>query len=480
MPLHALLSTFLPRMHLALNHQVAPGLRHHRLPTPRLFRFRRFRRFLFAGLLFGLFAPLVSPAFSAPSPAPATLSSNRFLIAFDISSPMHRQTAAVQKSVQNVLESNASGQLHFGDTIGVWSFDADVHAGFFPLQVWASGEEQEIALRIAEFLKQQPNGKRSRLNKLIVGMSDLINNSDILTIIIFSTGDSPMKGTPFDQEINDTYQTILKDMKRDRMPIVTVLQAKHGKLVKYTVNALPWPVVIPELPIALKVPKTAPAMATAPATPIAKTNTVIAAAPAIPQTPAPAPAKTPVVVAAIPVVPQAPTPAPTQSPVAAVSAPAPMAVPAPAAATPAPVAVPTPTPVPPATPAPVPGIAQSQVNPGIATSDYHRVESVPIPPLTPKAQPPTTAPIVKSTPPPVTNAEVTHASAPTELQQPSTNSPAIPAVAVLPTSGPRSKTLLAAAATFMLFAIVLLIIIIRRARASGPSLITSSMNNPRK
>src|SRR5258708_3274876 len=111
MPLHALLSTFLPRMHLALNHQVAPGLRHHRMPTPRLFRF------IFAGLLLALFthfAPLVSPAFSAPSPAPATLSSNRFLIAFDISSPMHRQTAAVQKSVQNVLESNASGQLHFG------------------------------------------------------------------------------------------------------------------------------------------------------------------------------------------------------------------------------------------------------------------------------------------------------------------------------------------------------------------------------
>src|SRR5207249_430723 len=85
------------------------------------------------------------------------------------------------------------------------------------------------------------------------------------------------RGTPFDDEINAAYQRTLKDMKKDRMPIVTVLQAKDGKLLTYTVNALPWAVVIPELPIPIKAPKVVAASST-PA-PVAETPVVVPKAP---------------------------------------------------------------------------------------------------------------------------------------------------------------------------------------------------------
>jgi len=40
-----------------------------------------------------------------------------------------------------------------------------------------------------------------------------------------------MQGSPFDQEINALYQDTLKQMKKTPMPVVTVLQARAGKII---------------------------------------------------------------------------------------------------------------------------------------------------------------------------------------------------------------------------------------------------------
>src|SRR5689334_12964011 len=230
-------------MRLNLNHLVTPDRRGF---SPRICRLI---------FLVSLVLCFCAPPLRAQNAKPPVLSSNRFLYVFDISAPMHKQAAAIQKSVGDMLESRASGQLHYGDTLGVWSFDTEVHAGFFPLQTWLPGQEQEISLRIAEYLKQQPVAKKSRQDKVMDSLSEVIKGSDTLTIFLFSTGTTPLRGTPFDEDINAAYKRMLTEMKKLPMPIVTVLQAKNGKLLTYTVNPLPWPVVIPELPIAIKAPK---------------------------------------------------------------------------------------------------------------------------------------------------------------------------------------------------------------------------------
>src|SRR5690242_8706173 len=98
-------------MRLNLNHQVTPDRRSF---SPRISRL-----ICFASLVLCCFAPPLR----AQTSKPPLLSSNRFLYVFDISAPMHKQAAAVQKSVLDTLESRASGQLHYGDTLGVWTFD---------------------------------------------------------------------------------------------------------------------------------------------------------------------------------------------------------------------------------------------------------------------------------------------------------------------------------------------------------------------
>ncbi len=239
---------------------------------------------------------------SAPAPAAST---NRFLFVLDTSAFMRKHTQDVVNVVETILRSSASGQLHSGDTIGVWTFNDDVYTGAMPLETWSADDSEEIALRIAEFIRQQDYGKSSRLDIAMKPVARVVNMSDIITVLVISSGASPISGTPYDDDINAQYQACLHDMGKKPMPIVTVLQGKHGKFIRYTVNALPWPVVIPELPIPLKLPDAQPA-APAPAvtsTPAAAANPSVAAINAPPPSqpppsPPPAPVAPPVPVAA--------------------------------------------------------------------------------------------------------------------------------------------------------------------------------------
>jgi hypothetical protein len=179
-------------------------------------------------------------------------SHNRFLFIVDMSSGMKRHATDTLETVDKILRSSASGQLHPGDTIGVWTFNESLHTGILPLQTWEALDIDEIALRTTSFLHEQKYEKKSVLSSALGSMLEIIKRSDIITVFIISDGSGKMAGTPFDEQLNALYARDVADMKRDPHPIVTVLQAQSGEIIKYTENALPWPVVIPELPIPIK------------------------------------------------------------------------------------------------------------------------------------------------------------------------------------------------------------------------------------
>jgi hypothetical protein len=448
---------------------------------------------------------------TAKSPA---VPANRFLCIYDISAPMHKHLAAVQKSTREIFQSRCSGQLHYGDSLGVWSFDQELHTGFFPLELWKPDQEDETTLRIIEFLKEQHTGNGSRLDQVMDGVAQVIQGPQITTVIMFSTGTNPMQGTPFDQDINDAYQRALKDMKSDRMPIVTVLQARNSKFLKYTVNALPWPAVIPELPIPIKnvasarsepsdsanarppdqantnsgsvnsQPGTAAPNTPTPASPLNRAQTPptlvlnprTASQPAPAATPAPSPATPPP-----PTQPQLAASNPT-GPGPNFDAKPPMPnSPAQTPAPPAPAVIQTPPPIANANAALVPK-SPEHPNPGPPPARTARpviAEMKPNPPsATPPsavASPPTKPPTVK--PNPVLNPAP--APAPVVAAKSRTNPPVQTALAVEVTGG-RSKTLLIAGVSLLCLAIGLLYLTLRRIRGGGgPSLITRSMGDLR-
>jgi hypothetical protein len=439
----------------------------------------------FLALLPALFAILIPTPSQAQTPN-ARPPGNRFLFIFDTSAPIHHQMQAIEKTAHDILDARADGQLHYGDTLGVWTFDSELHDGKFPLEVWLRGHEDEIFSHVTEFLKRQPAGKKSRLDQAMAGVAEVIKSPDTITIVVFSTGESPMQGTPFDQDINEAYQRTLRDMKGDRKPIVTVLQAKAGRFLKYTVNSLPWPVVIPELPIAIKTPPSptpTPATATA-AAPPPSTNPPVTPAPPVPAPKADV-SLTPAISTASATAPAPiPTPAPAPAPVAVPKAdilPTPAAIIPSTASSPAPTQSPTPTPVltPPSGPAPSPK----------STVQVAALKRRTAPPAPATTAPPMQRGVHPVIPPLASSKSNAAAKPPEHFEQPppkpvlaSTNSAPVQTAVAIPAATPtRPRTLLITGIAFFCIAMGLLFTTLRRFRsAAQPSLVTRSMNNLRK
>jgi len=202
---------------------------------------------LLAGLLFVASltpCPLLAQADKAKAPPPA----NRCLLVVETSRSMQRRSDAVLQTVQEMLKSGLAGQLRRGDTLGVWTYNESLYAGRFPLQTWSPEAQKDIALRVAAFLKGQKYEKRASLDKVLPALKQLIRDSPLITVILISSAEEKMHGTPFDGPINEFYQKWQNDQQKARMPFVTVLRAQDGQLGDFTVNTPPFAVQMPRLP----------------------------------------------------------------------------------------------------------------------------------------------------------------------------------------------------------------------------------------
>ena len=191
-------------------------------------------------LLFGLLS-------SALAQTNTTHAGNRFLIALETSRSMERRSEGTLKALQKLLSSGLSGQLRRGDTIGIWTFNDQLHAGRFPLQQWSAESQQEIVSRAMTFLQVQKYEKDGAF-QILPALERLIKDSSFLTIILISDGEQKIHGTPFDEPINQAYELWKKEEYNAHMPFITILRAKGGQLTHFSVNPGQWAVEMPPLP----------------------------------------------------------------------------------------------------------------------------------------------------------------------------------------------------------------------------------------
>jgi hypothetical protein len=178
----------------------------------------------------------------------AARSPDRYLIILETSKSMQRRADAVVGTVWYLLGSGLDGQFRNGGTLGVWTFNQDLSAGNLPLQTWSSSAQKDITQRTITFLKGQKYGQRANFDKLAPALIRIVENSELITVVLISSGDSKIRGTPFDEQINAAYQQFREQQQKARMPFVTVLRARHGQIVDYVVNTPPWPLHLPPLP----------------------------------------------------------------------------------------------------------------------------------------------------------------------------------------------------------------------------------------
>src|SRR4051812_47129868 len=77
--------------------------------------------------------------------AGATAPTNRFLIIVETSHSMSRRVKGTFDAVKAILDSRLNGQLHAGDSFGIWTFNENLYTEQFPIQNWSEGAELAFA-----------------------------------------------------------------------------------------------------------------------------------------------------------------------------------------------------------------------------------------------------------------------------------------------------------------------------------------------
>jgi len=184
----------------------------------------------------------------APAQPAAPAVENRFLLIFNTSSDMKKRLPSVQRVFDTMLASNMRGQLQAGDSIGVWTFNREVHTGQFPLQRWVPENAATIASNILRFVGKQHYSKKTSFDALRPYLNWIVQNSDRVTVVIICDGESAIVGTPFDAGVNRIFLQQQAERKKSRQPFIIVLRSQLGSYVGCAVDSPPALVNFPEFP----------------------------------------------------------------------------------------------------------------------------------------------------------------------------------------------------------------------------------------
>jgi len=219
--------------------------------------------------LIALFVAIFSTRnMAAPTPPPArtnTVAPERFLVIVETSAPMQKRAENVQKALGSVISSGLSGAMASGSTIGLWTFTDKLTTGQLPLQLWTPVTRQRVALTMVQFLQQLKHEKNPRLATAWEAATNIIAQSERITVLLITSGNEPLVGTPFDAAITESFIKNADVQRKQNMPFLTILRAVRGEIVAYAVNMPPWPLEVPEYPDGFK-----PAPPTPP--PVIETN----------------------------------------------------------------------------------------------------------------------------------------------------------------------------------------------------------------
>jgi hypothetical protein len=189
--------------------------------------------------------PAPAPLQAQTSPTALSLPAHRCLIIVETSRVMQRRAPGAYAALKALLDSGLKGQLRRSDTISLWTFNEGLHTNRF--EPWSSQTQLAYAVRLSAFRDAAAYEKRASLDKVLPEMERVIRESEMITVILVSTGEELMRGTPFDDRINEVCKQWRDEQRKARMPFVTLLRARNGRFTDWSVTPAPWPVELPPL-----------------------------------------------------------------------------------------------------------------------------------------------------------------------------------------------------------------------------------------
>lgn len=177
---------------------------------------------------------------------------NRFLFVVDVSSGMSKPAPQALRAMLDMVASGMQSQLQPGDTLGIWTFNDQLHTDF-PMQVWAETNKARVAENIATYWRTLSFGKKPHLETLLPSLFSVIRDSRTLTVLWINDGSIALHGTPFDTQINQLQAEYARELREANQCFVTVLACRKGEVVDFAVNSSIGPFRIP--PAMLPTPK---------------------------------------------------------------------------------------------------------------------------------------------------------------------------------------------------------------------------------
>jgi len=187
---------------------------------------------------------------------------SRFLFVFDTSKGMKPRLEATKLSLNTMLATSLRGQLHSGDSLGVWTFAETLQTKGYPLQTWNPDAAVVISSNMVRHVENQRYGKSTRFEALQPLLNRVMQDSERLTVLIYCDGESQFSGTPYDDAINRALKVKFPEQKKAEQPLVIVLRSQLGQYVGCTVSLPPQLVNLPQFPPLPVPPPPAPAPVT--------------------------------------------------------------------------------------------------------------------------------------------------------------------------------------------------------------------------
>ena len=208
-------------------------------------------------LFIAMLTTVNSPAQTATSSNTNAPAKERFLVIVETSTTMLKRTNNTERAIGSIISTGLKGQIESGCTIGLWTFNEQLHTKQAPLQVWTDADRQHVALPLVQAVQRQKYEKTGKLGVVWAIATNIVAQSERITLLIFSSGSSPVTGTPFDAAIAESFRQNSEQQRKANMPFLTILRAVNGKFVTHAINMPPWPLDVPEWPDEFK-PKPAP------------------------------------------------------------------------------------------------------------------------------------------------------------------------------------------------------------------------------
>ena len=196
--------------------------------------------------IFCLLGWLSAGVHAADEPRPA---GRRFLLIVEASANTAKLGTGVEDAVRGLITGGFAGKIGPGDTLGFWAYAVGLDLRF-PMQIW----KQDSAVALTDVLVRHVQTLKSDQppiwENVLPSLQKVVAASDDLTVAIIS---SPGSRLTLEGELNarigQVYASAEEDLRKSRLPFVTFLAVRGGKVVDAAVNSGIGPWTIPDPPV---------------------------------------------------------------------------------------------------------------------------------------------------------------------------------------------------------------------------------------